>query len=122
MFVRRSAALLVAALFAGLAVCSPAEPARPASPAEPDKPAKADKPAEPAKGDRPPPDKTRHALLVGVTFYEHLPEKFHLVGPGNDVEMMRQVLVEKFLFSPDQIVTLSEKEGKEKGKDFYPTK
>src|SRR5262249_23058643 len=64
----------------------------------------------------------RHALLVGVTFYEHLPEPRHLVGPANDVEMMRQILVERFQLSPHQIVTLSPKEGKAKGNDYLPTK
>jgi len=137
MFVHRCLSLFLAAALAALTGACAGEPARPETPTEPGKaeqppePAKADKPAESAKPDKPAEStrsdkaevrKNAHDLLVGVTFYEHLPESRHLVGPGNDVEMMYTVLTEKFHFSPDQIVKLSEKEGKDKGKDFLPTK
>jgi hypothetical protein len=62
------------------------------------------------------------ALLVGVTFYEHLPKNKHLEGPANDVELMRKLLIEKLQFSPDRIVTLSEQAGAQLGKEFLPTK
>jgi len=61
-------------------------------------------------------------LLVGVTVYQNLPPSRHLEGPGNDVELMHKLLVEQLRFSPDQIVTLSEKDGKAKGEDFLPTR
>jgi Caspase domain len=67
------------------------------------------------------PRKDRHALLVGVTYYENKPEK-SLIGPGNDVLLVRKLLLDKFQFGPDQIVVLSEAEGKNKGKDFLPTR
>src|SRR5689334_4708555 len=67
-----------------------------------------------------PPQKGRHALLVAVTYYENLPESKHLKGPANDAELMFKLLVGKLGFGPDQIVVLSEKAGKEKGRDFLP--
>ena len=74
--------------------------------------------SEPASAPR----KDRHALLVAVSYYENLPESKHLKGPANDVELVRKLLIEKLQFSPDQIVVLSEQAGKEKGKDFLPTR
>src|SRR5207248_7044693 len=68
------------------------------------------------------PRKDRHALLVGVTFYENLPKSKHLAGPGNDVQLMRKLLIDKMQFSPEQIVILSEQEGSRRGKEFYPTR
>ena len=68
------------------------------------------------------PRKDRHALLIGVTFYENLPKAKHLAGPANDALLMRKLLIEKFQFSPDQIVVLSEQAGTQRGKDFYPTR
>src|SRR4051812_49253802 len=68
------------------------------------------------------PRKPRHALLVGVTFYENLPKSRHLAGPGNDVLLVRKLLIEKLHFHPDQIVILSEQEGKDCGKNFLPTR
>ena len=66
--------------------------------------------------------KDRHALLIGVTFYENLPKVKHLAGPANDVLLMRKLLIEKFQFSPEQVVVLSEQQGKERGKDLLPTR
>lgn len=66
--------------------------------------------------------KDRHALLVGCTKYPGLGEKFWLTGPGNDVIMVRDLLMKQFAFSPDQIMTLSEKEGETKGADRIPTR
>lgn len=76
--------------------------------------------SQPASAQSPRDD--RYALLVAVTFYENLPEKKHLKGPANDVLLVRKILVEKFRFSPERVVTLSEQEGKDKGKEFLPTK
>lgn len=36
-----------------------------------------------------------HALLIGVTNYPGLAERFQLTGPSNDVELMRKTLVEE---------------------------
>lgn len=77
--------------------------------------------AGPNQGDQRP-RKDRHALLVGVSFYENLPKNKHLIGPANDVLLMRQLLLDKFQFSPDRIVVLSEQEGKERGKNAYPSR
>ena len=64
----------------------------------------------------------RLALLVGVTFYESLPKAKHLNGPGNDVLLMRKLLLDKFQFNSEQIVVLSEDEGTARGKEYYPTR
>jgi uncharacterized caspase-like protein len=53
----------------------------------------------------------RRALLVGVTKYPNLAEKRHLVGPANDVVLMRTTLVKQFGFAEENIVTLSEADG-----------
>ncbi|MCM2373463.1 caspase family protein [Aporhodopirellula aestuarii] len=47
----------------------------------------------------------RHALLIGCTRYDHLPEHLHLVGPDNDVLLMRSVL-ETAGVPTDQITVL----------------
>lgn len=52
----------------------------------------------------------RFALLVGCTEYDNN-RAFRLVGPGNDVELFRQLLVGKFAFSPANIVVLAEQRG-----------
>src|SRR5271157_695851 len=72
--------------------------------------------------DAPAARKDRHALLVAVTYYENLPESRHLRGPANDVLLIRKLLLDKLGFSPDQVVVLSEQEGKDRGKDYLPTK
>ncbi len=66
--------------------------------------------AEPANDGAPaaPPGKARYALLVGCTKYDNNPA-MSLVGPANDVELLRGLLVHKFGFAPSQIVELSEK-------------
>jgi len=45
-----------------------------------------------------PPDKTagKHALLVGVTRCDFLPRVHHLVGPANDVTLLRTTLIKRF--------------------------
>jgi len=52
---------------------------------------------------------TRHALLVGCTAYP-LIDVQQLVGPANDVVLMRTLLEEKFKFPKSRIVTLAESE------------
>ena len=54
---------------------------------------------------------SRRALLVGVTKYPNLAEKLQLVGPANDVILMRTTLVKHFGFADENIVTLSEADG-----------
>ena len=51
------------------------------------------------------------ALLVGVTKYDKLGERFELKGPANDVVLMRQVLKDRFSFADKDIVTLAEAAG-----------
>jgi len=48
----------------------------------------------------------RFALLIGVGKYAHLSEGEQLGGSGNDVEAMRQLLVERFGFHPKNVTTL----------------
>jgi len=67
-------------------------------------PAAAVEPAAPATDGR--------ALLVGVTVYLNLGEAYQLRGPANDVLLMKRLLIDKFSFSPENIVILSEEEGK----------
>ncbi|HEY7153076.1 MAG TPA: caspase family protein, partial [Gemmataceae bacterium] len=51
----------------------------------------------------------KRALLIGCTKYDKLPERAHLKGPSNDVELMREVLTERFGFADKDIVTLTER-------------
>jgi Caspase domain len=55
---------------------------------------------------------SRRALLVGTTKYDNLAPRFQLIGPGNDVKLMRRVLEERFGFRKADIVTLSEDSGR----------
>jgi hypothetical protein len=52
----------------------------------------------------------RRALLVGVGNYARAPgtESENLLGPANDVEMMRRLLVERFDFPAEGILVLTE--------------
>jgi hypothetical protein len=59
------------------------------------------------------PAPNRHALLVGCTRYPSLPKERWLEGPGNDVVLMRKLLIERYHFLPEQIVTLAEGPGGE---------
>jgi len=52
----------------------------------------------------------KHALLVGCTKYPNLGPGLQLRGPGNDVVLMRELLVRHFGFPDDEIVTLAEHE------------
>ena len=55
-----------------------------------------------------------HALLIGCTSYPHLDVQ-QLEGPANDVVLMRDLLTTRFGFLKQNIVTLSEAEGKATG-------
>ncbi len=55
---------------------------------------------------------TKHALLVGVSDYEHLDPKFNLVGPANDVLLMQDLLETQFGFPKANIKILAEHQGK----------
>ncbi|MEO0532033.1 MAG: caspase family protein, partial [Planctomycetota bacterium] len=48
-----------------------------------------------------------HALLVGCTTYPHLPLKYSLRGPSNDVALARRLLVGRFGFAKSDIVSLT---------------
>ncbi len=54
----------------------------------------------------------RHALLVGCTHYQNLEPHFQLRGPVNDVQLMRQLLIDRFDFDAerDDIVVLAASE------------
>ncbi len=54
----------------------------------------------------------KRALLVGVTKYDNLATSSHLSGPGNDARLLRTTLVERYGFLPENIVSLTEDEGK----------
>ena len=55
----------------------------------------------------------KFALLAGCTKYPNLPESFQLQGPGNDVVLMRDLLIERFGFTKADIVILREASGGE---------
>lgn len=55
------------------------------------------------------PSGQKRALLIGCTKYDKLPERLHLKGPTNDVELVRKVLTERFGFDTKEIVTLTER-------------
>jgi hypothetical protein len=57
----------------------------------------------------------RHALLVGVTDYPQLDRSLWLDGGANDVLLMERLLREKFSFPRENIVILSEAEGRRDG-------
>src|ERR1700730_2484000 len=63
-----------------------------------------------------------HALLVGCTRYPALQGRYQLEGPGNDVELMSELLTKRFHFAPGTIVVLSEKQAERRGKNFLPTR
>jgi hypothetical protein len=50
----------------------------------------------------------KFALLVGVTRYDNLSDRFQLKGPANDVVLMRATLKDRFAFADKDIVTLAE--------------
>ena len=52
------------------------------------------------------------ALLVGCSTYDHLDNSRQLAGPANDVNLMNRILIERFGFSGDRIVRLSEDGGR----------
>lgn len=64
----------------------------------------------------------RRALLVGVTNYPALSASRQLRGPANDVLLMRETLLHRrFGFRDEEIVILSESEGKQ-DESRYPTR
>ncbi len=61
----------------------------------------------------------KYALLVGCTIYPNLEEKFHLVGPANDVVLGKEMLVKRFGFPEENVVVLADIVGSD---DHMPTK
>lgn len=55
----------------------------------------------------------RYALLVGVTTYDRMLDH-SLEGPANDVLLVKEMLVQRFGFAAENIVTLAEAEGRER--------
>jgi hypothetical protein len=64
----------------------------------------------------------KRALLVGCTTYDNLDSQYYLEGPANDVLLMRDVLKKYYDFKDNNVVILSEAEGKQRGKDYRPTR
>jgi len=54
---------------------------------------------------------TRRALLIACSRYLHLDEAEQLEGAGNDVTLMRNLLLERFAFQPEHIRVLSDHDG-----------
>lgn len=54
------------------------------------------------------PSFSRHAVLVGCTEYRHLEQRLSLAGPANDVGLMRQLLIGRFGFTPNDILELTQ--------------
>ena len=79
----------------------------------------ADTPAVLAQGPAKKP--TMHALLIGVSDYPGLNERFWLKGPANDVVMMQDLLIKQFACPKGNVIILSEAEGKKNEKN-YPTR
>ncbi len=52
-------------------------------------------------------DSRRRALLVGVSDYDQLPPERDLLGPANDIALMREVLIERG-FAPSDILVLAD--------------
>ena len=50
----------------------------------------------------------RYALLIGCTKYPHLKPQFHLEGPSNDVQLMSQLLINRFKFDAKNIQVLTD--------------
>jgi hypothetical protein len=48
----------------------------------------------------------KHALLIGIDRYISNPSRYNLEGCEHDVDMMQQMLLERFRFSPADIVVL----------------
>lgn len=61
----------------------------------------------------------RYGLLVGCTVYPNLNEKFHLIGPANDVVLAREMLVKRFEFPDENVITLADTMEKE---ELMPTR
>lgn len=79
-------------------------------------------PARQAPADPPAAKPTRRALLVGVTKYPNLAERLWLQGPGNDVVLMKGLLMKEFAVPEANVVTLTEADGEARGAAFYPTR
>lgn len=77
-------------------------------------------PAGPGRDEAPPAGRgNRYALLVGVTRYEKLGERYSLDGPASDVALFRSLLVgDRFRFPDANVVTLAESLGRD---DRRPT-
>src|SRR5258708_30180212 len=58
---------------------------------------------------------TKLALLVGINDYQHPEQVSPLAGSINDVEDMRQVLIGKFEFPPENILVLKDSEATHAG-------
>lgn len=53
----------------------------------------------------------RHALLVGVTEYDHLSDDYWLDGPENDAQLLCDLLIGRFSFSAENITLLTHSRG-----------
>lgn len=62
--------------------------------------------AEPATA-----EPTKRALLIGCARYVHLPRKYHLRGPANDVTLTATLLRDSFQFPEEHVVMLTDGRG-----------
>src|SRR5580704_2164378 len=91
-----------------------------ANDAKPASPSVKAPPVHSAQEKRPVARRGGSALLVGCTKYDNRPRIPRLVGPANDVELMRHVLEDSYGFDPKNIVVLSEASAQTKGADYRP--
>ena len=62
-----------------------------------------------------PADAGQKALLIGAGEYPHLPHRFQLPGPSNDVQSMEAFLVEEWEFSPSDVRVLVDEQATKDG-------
>ena len=55
------------------------------------------------------------ALLIGAGDYPHLPQRFQLPGPANDVQEMKSFLVREWGFSPSDVRVLTDNQATKEG-------
>ncbi|KAF5329639.1 hypothetical protein D9619_009263 [Psilocybe cf. subviscida] len=63
--------------------------------------------------------RTRRALLIGISYQHHDNKDYRLIGPVNDVRMLRRALVEKFGFRRSEIILLVDRK---QGGIYSPTR
>ncbi len=57
-------------------------------------------------------EKESYALMIGIDKYENLPESLWLDGCKNDVELLKNVLIKRFAFKPENITAIFNEQAK----------